>query len=184
MGTYGLKRQWLPFRLRRELMIICGYLIICWYRQIGQQRKRPWLLVSLAAYLYAVLSVSNGNEINEFCWSVVNMLALLVCVIIINFYSSCPSHRLSHCLDHLRGKTTMGSALDGAVIDNAQILAYLVHNMSRSQLYLGFGHFGWPPSFSVNVILVGFWLNCISSVEITLFLLADLLLQHRTLFQC
>ena len=45
-----------------------------------------------------------------------------------------------------RGKTTTGSALDGAVFDITQILAYLVHNMSRSQLYLGFGHFGWPPS--------------------------------------
>ena len=41
-----------------------------------------------------------------------------------------------------RGKTTTGSALDGAVFDIAQILAYLIHNMSRSQLYLGFGHFG------------------------------------------
>ena len=38
--------------------------------------------------------------------------------------------------------------------------------------------------FSVNNILVGLWLNCISSVEITLFLLADILLQHRALFQC
>ena len=46
-----------------------------------------------------------------------------------------------------RGKTTTGSALDGAVFDIAQILAYLVHNMRRSQLYLGFGHFGWLPSF-------------------------------------
>ena len=46
-----------------------------------------------------------------------------------------------------RGKTTTGSALDGAVFDIAQILAYLVHNISRSQLYLGFGHFGWLPSF-------------------------------------
>ena len=46
-----------------------------------------------------------------------------------------------------RGKTTMGSALDGAVFDIAQILAYLVHNMSRSQLYLGFGHSVWLPSF-------------------------------------
>ena len=46
-----------------------------------------------------------------------------------------------------RGKTTKGSALDGAVFDITQILAYLVHNMSRSQLYLGFGHFGWLPSF-------------------------------------
>ena len=42
----------------------------------------------------------------------------------------------------LRGKTTTGSALDGAVFDITEILAYLVHNMSRSQVYLGFGHFG------------------------------------------
>ena len=77
-----------------------------------------------------------------------------------------------------------GSALDGAVFDIAQILAYLVHNMSRSQLYLGFGHFGWLLSFLVNYILAGLWLNCISSVEITLFRLADISLQHRALFQC
>ena len=38
--------------------------------------------------------------------------------------------------------------------------------------------------FSVNSILAGLWVNCISSVEITLFLLADILLQHRALFQC
>ena len=38
--------------------------------------------------------------------------------------------------------------------------------------------------FSVNNILAGLWLNYISSVEITLFLLADILLQHRALFQC
>ena len=38
--------------------------------------------------------------------------------------------------------------------------------------------------FSVNNILTGLWLNCISSVEIDLFLLADILLQHRALFQC
>ena len=38
--------------------------------------------------------------------------------------------------------------------------------------------------FSVNNILVGLWLNCVSSVEITLFLLADILLQHMALFQC
>ena len=38
--------------------------------------------------------------------------------------------------------------------------------------------------FSVNNILAGLWLDCISSVEITFFLLADILLQHRALFQC
>ena len=54
---------------------------------------------------------------------------------------SCGGHH------RLRRKTTTGSALDGAVSEIAQILAYLVHNMSRSQLYLGFGHFGWLPSF-------------------------------------
>ena len=47
-----------------------------------------------------------------------------------------------------RGKTTMGSALDEAALDFTQILAYLVHNMSRSQLYLGFGHFGWVFSYN------------------------------------
>ena len=57
-----------------------------------------------------------------------------------------------------RGKTTTGSALDRAVFDSAQILAHLVHNMSRSQICLGFGHFGWL-NFSVNRILVGLWLN-------------------------
>ena len=55
-----------------------------------------------------------------------------------------------------RGKTTMGSALDGAVLDIAQILAYLVHNISRSQLYLGFGHFGWLPSFFGQYYFGGF----------------------------
>ena len=34
-----------------------------------------------------------------------------------------------------RGKTTTGSALDGAVLDFTQILAYLVHSMSRFKLY-------------------------------------------------
>ena len=38
--------------------------------------------------------------------------------------------------------------------------------------------------FSVNNILTGLWLRCISSAEITLFCLADILLQHRALFQC
>ena len=54
---------------------------------------------------------------------------------------SCGGHH------QLRGKTTTGSAPDGAVFGITQILAYLVHNMSRSQLYLGFRHFGWLPSF-------------------------------------
>ena len=51
--------------------------------------------------------------------------------------------------DHPREKT-MESARDGAVLDFTQILAYLynlVHNMSKSQLHLGFGHFGWLPYF-------------------------------------
>ena len=86
---------------------------------------------------------------------------------------SCGGHH------RLRGKTT----LDGAVFDIAQILAYLVHNMSRSQLYLGLAILADSLLFfSANSILVGLWLNCISSVEITLFLLADILLQHRALF--
>ena len=52
-----------------------------------------------------------------------------------------------------RGKTTM----DGAVLDFTQILAYLVHNMSRSQLYCGFGHFGWLPYFFRSIAF--WWVN-------------------------
>ena len=78
---------------------------------------------------------------------------------------------------------------DGAVLGFIQILAYLVHNISRSQLYLGFDIWGLAILadsllLSVNNILAGLWLDYISSVEITLFLLADISLQHRALFQC
>ena len=74
----------------------------------------------------------------------------------------------------------MGLALDRAVFDFTQILVYLVDAMSKSQLYLEFGHFGWL-FFSVNNILVGLWLNGISFDEIALFLLVDISLQDRTL---
>ena len=53
----------------------------------------------------------------------------------------------------LRGKATTGSALDGAVLDFTQILADRVHSMSRSQLYLGFGNFGWLTSFFRSITL-------------------------------
>ena len=51
-------------------------------------------------------------------------------------------------------------------------------------IILGVWPFWLTLLFSINNILAGLWLNCISSVEITLFLLADILLQHRALFQC
>ena len=54
-----------------------------------------------------------------------------------------------------RGKTTTESALDGAVLDFTHVLSYLVHNMSRSQLYLRFGHFGRFPCVFVG--WVGLW---------------------------
>ena len=66
--------------------------------------------------------------------------SVCVCLSPLHLYVCLSSLPLCH---RLRGKTTM----DGAVFDIAQILAYLVHYMSRSQLYLGFGHFGWLPSF-------------------------------------
>ena len=64
---------------------------------------------------------------------------------------SCGGHH------RLRGKTTTGSALNGVVFDIAQILAYLEHNMSRSQLYLAFGHFGWLLSFFRSITF--WWAN-------------------------
>ena len=70
-----------------------------------------------------------------------------------------------------RGKTNTGSALDGAVLYFTQILAYLVHNMSKSNYIWGLAILADSLLFfSVKNILAGSWLNCISSVEITLFL--------------
>ena len=85
-------------------------------------------------------------------------------------------------------KTTTGSALDGAVLDITKNYYYSNSGLSSTQyeqisVIFGFCHFGWL-SVLVNNILAGLWLNCISSVEITLFLLADILLQHRALFRC
>ena len=69
-----------------------------------------------------------------------------------------------------RGKTTTGSAVDGAVIDVTQILAYVVHNKSPYQLYLRILPFYVTPFFWQSVT---FWhvygeivfnnLNCVSS---------------------
>ena len=42
-----------------------------------------------------------------------------------------------------RGNSIAGSALDRAVFNFTQILAFLVHTMRRSHLYLAFGYFGW-----------------------------------------
>ena len=63
-------------------------------------------------------------------------------------------------------------------------VAYLVHNMSRSNYIWGLTILSVSLLFSANNILAGLWLNCVSSVEITLFLLANILLQLRALFQC
>ena len=82
-----------------------------------------------------------------------------------------------------RGKTTTGSALDGAVFDIAQILAYKYTIWADPNYTWGLAILANSLLFSVNNILAGLWLNCISSFEITLFLLADILLQHRALFQ-
>ena len=67
-----------------------------------------------------------------------------------------------------RGKTRMGSALGGAVLDFTQILAYLVTQYEQIPIIFGVWPFRLTPFFfSVNNILAGSWLNCISS-EITL----------------
>ena len=63
---------------------------------------------------------------------------------------SCGGHH------RLKGKTTTGSALDGAVFDIAQILAYLVHNMSRSNYTWGLAILAYSLLFSVNNILAAY----------------------------
>ena len=154
-------------------------------------------LVSLLCIVYYLLHNDSNAYISFLC---INKWGGRGCKV------SCGGHH------RLRGKTTTGSALDWVLFDMGQILAYLVHNMIRSQIdestarrhlkspqslsgrslhltsvtiILLFLPFGLTPSlFRSIAFLAGLWLNCISSVEITLFLLADILLQHRALFQC
>ena len=100
------------------------------YRLISRPQIWPsHLTLSMTLTLNFQGQIWNWLYLNQKCWGEWG------CEV------SCGGHH------RLRGKTTTGSALDGAVFDIAQILAYLVHNMSRSQFYLGFGHFGWLPSF-------------------------------------
>ena len=75
-----------------------------------------------------------------------------------------------------------GNIYDFVVITNL-ILSNAVHMVSLGSNE-GLAILADSLLFSVNNILAGLWINCISSVEITLFLLADILLQHRALFQC
>ena len=104
-----------------------------------------WQQGSGSTLVMACCLMTPSHYLNQ-CWLIIKGV-LLFCLTWAHQWGgwgcevSCGGHHRP------RGKTTTGSALDGAVFDIAQILAYLVHNMSRSQLYLGFGHFGWLPSF-------------------------------------
>ena len=67
-----------------------------------------------------------------------------------------------------------------AVFDTAQILAYLVHNMSTPKFCVGFCHFAWL----LNYFMLTFSAVVTkSSNEIALFLLHDVLLQLVSLSQ-
>ena len=73
----------------------------------------------------------------------------------------------------------MGEAVFGIV----QILAHLVSRVSRPQFCWGLAILCDPPFFSGYIEFGGVVVKFYSSVEITLHLLADFLLQYVTLFQ-
>ena len=64
-----------------------------------------------------------------------------------------------------------------------QILAHLVSRVSRPQFCWGLAILCDPPFFSGYIEFGGVVVKFDSSVEITLYLLADFLLQYVTLFQ-
>ena len=106
----------------------------------------PWTLLSGSSFSIRGGNLSASSSICGILFTKLGNTGMNVYLHILEWYSV-NSLKPSGGHHRPRGKTTTGSALDGAVFDIAQILAYLVHNMSRSQLYLGFGHFGWLPSF-------------------------------------
>ena len=76
-----------------------------------------------------------------------------------------------------------GSDLGEAVFGIVQILAHLVSRVSRPQFCWGLAILCDPPFFSGYIEFGGVVVKFYSSVEITLYLLADFLLQYVTLFQ-
>ena len=76
-----------------------------------------------------------------------------------------------------------GSDLGEAVFGIVQILARLVSRVSRPQFCWGLAILCDPPFFSGYIEFGGVVVKFYSSVEITLYLLADFLLQYVTLFQ-
>ena len=64
-------------------------------------------------------------------------------------------------------KDHLWSALDGAVLGFTQIMAYLVHNMSRSQLYFDFGWLFFFRSVTFWQVYSWhiFWLTCYCSID-------------------
>ena len=151
MWWKGLRRLHLITRVLSKLhgKVEAGKLLVFmeypWPQKIIYPILGKKFILGFSLYIKMKLYVSQlklcalcrGNGITLMAWRKTPVPPLLIrgCKV------SCGGHHRP------RGKTTTGSALDGAVFDIAQILAYLVHNMSRSQLYLGFGHFGWLPSF-------------------------------------
>ena len=76
-----------------------------------------------------------------------------------------------------------GSDVGEAVFGIVHILAYLVSRVSRSQFCWGLAILCEPPFFSGYIEFGGVVVKFYSSVEITLYLLADFLLQYVTLLQ-
>ena len=161
---------WWPFRVNdfilynftdwSSFLVTISKCFLCFIVEVTKTSRHYWYLVCICHYIcmdwWHIIALwwwfcpcrVGGAVWNHTAW----LFPLMPLPTLSLFYSyflgggwgcevSCGGHHRP------RGKTTTGSALDGAVFDIAQILAYLVHNMSRSQLYLGFGHFGWLPSF-------------------------------------
>ena len=84
---------------------------------------------------------------------------------------------ISFCLP--QGGSDLGEAVFGIV----QILAHLVSRVSRPQFCWGLAILCDPPFFSGYIEFGGVVVKFYSSVEITLYLLADFLLQYVILFQ-
>ena len=127
-------------------MVLSSYAL--WYALVTLMKTMD---TGYCVFLISLIVLCGGN-----IWSVVAMISWVLTVVLftplfvfVKVGVGCGGHHRQ------RGKNTTGSVLDGAALDFTQILAYLVHNMSRFQLYLGCGHFGWL-LFSVNNILAGF----------------------------
>ena len=146
-------------------------MVSCTHENIGQNWVGIWPIQAVVQYWYNSGPMHIGQLVKDWVHILIYIMHLLLSVLVVG--TICQEGRPP------RGQLWMEQCLTSLKYWPIWYTIWADPNYTWGLAILADSFL-----FSVNNISAGLWLNCISSVEITLFLLADILLQHRALFQC